>query len=73
MAKFLKCSKCSLCAIGFETGFTGGELLYCSNFGRYVSRDDGCTFGVKGKPQTLGSGLEMMIAGHESVWGYRDE
>ena len=70
MKRVIRCYECVNCAVGYGTGFTGDKLYYCSKMEDYVSSDDGCTIGVKGNPGSLCISYDVIIDGHETVYGY---
>lgn len=70
MKPVIECGHCEICAMGYETGFTGNEVMRCTRTGNDVTRDDGCTMGQEGIPGKLGCGWDVSISGHETVWGW---
>lgn len=70
MKETVPCPGCSLCAIGYGTGFAGEEMLRCSRMQDYVTREDGCTMGEPGTPGTLCSYYDVHLGGHEAVNGF---
>lgn len=72
MKPVIACYNCENCAIGYETGFTGKELLHCSRLNDYVTREDGCTMGVEGTPGSICIDYEVYIEGAAAVWGWHE-
>ena len=75
MKHLIQCIGCSMCAIGYETGFTGRRFMVCTDRdGEEVVDGDGCTMGDEGVPQTAVIGpCDVTINDHEAVYGIEDE
>lgn len=70
MKEVVRCRDCSSCAVGYETGFTGGEVMRCARFDCDVTGEDGCTMGSNGEPSTLHADCDAVLGGHEAVHGW---
>ena len=51
MRKVVRCPACSSCARVAGCGFVARARLWCTELGRWVDADDGCTFGERGEPR----------------------
>lgn len=69
MKKVVRCGGCSYCGYRYGFGFNGGVTLYCLDRGREVSREDGCTFGVKGEPQPYSNAPSVDVCGDHAAHG----
>ena len=63
----IRCPECSLCAAVLPAGFESAPYLHCTETGRDVGRDDGCTFGVPGRPAPGTVGYDVVVADRKSV------
>ena len=69
MKRVIRCSKCSDAAIKLGFGFTGVDELYCTERSCIVDKDDGCTFGTPGTPQTAVTDYNVTIEGESATNG----
>ena len=51
MRRAVRCPACSSCAKVVGCGFVARARLWCTELGRWVDADDGCTFGERGEPR----------------------
>ena len=51
MRRVVRCHACSSCARVAGCGFVARAWLWCTELGRWVDADDGCTFGERGEPR----------------------
>ena len=51
MRKVVRRAACSSYARVVGYGFIARERLWCTELGRWVDADDGCTFGERGEPR----------------------
>lgn len=69
MKKVIRCKKCGKRAEVRNCGFVKNVKHICSRTDSEVSLDDGCTFGVEGKPMVGIDPIEVHISNHAIVWG----
>lgn len=70
MKELTRCSQCSNAAVRPPFGFAGGECTYyCTDQRMPVDPDDGCTFGVPGKPRHARCSCDVDIGGDAAVRG----
>ena len=70
LKKIVRCKDCANRAYDLGIGFTSKVIMMCTDTGREVNEDDGCTFGFKG--DSLGyvsRDCEVSLSGHEAVNG----
>ncbi len=51
MRRVVRCPACPSCARVAGCGFVARARLWCTELGRWVDADDGCTFGERGEPR----------------------
>ena len=51
MRRVVRCPACPSCAMVAGCGFVARARLWCTELGRWVDADDGCTFGERGEPR----------------------
>lgn len=71
---YVRCFECELCRVWRSAGFRAKEYMFCSErsvegCNYRVSRNDGCTFGIKGEPEYISNHPDVTIAGFECVYG----
>lgn len=69
MRDIIPCISCASCAIGYEAGFVGREVMLCQVSGREVGPDDGCTMGEPGVPAPAGYSYDVCVGDHAAVYG----
>lgn len=71
MKKVVRCLKCEKACVDLGVGFCSTPCLWCTYFNFEVSKDDGCTFGVKGEPKyKLVRDIPVDIESHAIVNGW---
>ena len=71
MRPIFKCSKCEKACVDIGVGFCSVQTLYCTYFGFEVDEDDGCTFGIRGKPKYKAvHPASVNIENHAIVYGW---
>lgn len=69
--EIVRCSECSDCAVGFEAGFLGGEVLMCvPRDMQEVGASDGCTLGAPGAPQRAVADIAVELSDRAAVNGW---
>lgn len=69
MRKLIPCTRCSACAVVSTAGFTSEDRYWCTDMGREVFDDDGCTMGLSGSPMRGCLHPSVDLAGHEAAGG----
>ena len=64
MKKVTRCAACSSCARVAGCGFVASDRLLCTDAGRWVDADDGCTFGERGVPRAGVVPCEARVDGY---------
>lgn len=65
MKRTVRCIRCSSCARVAGCGFVALDRLWCTERGRWVDADDGCTLGECGEPMTGVVPCEARIDGYK--------
>lgn len=61
MKKVVPCVECCRRAEGYEVGFAGRPVLYCTERAQEAGADDGCTFGEEGEGMRLCKPYEVTV------------
>ena len=69
MRRIVRCSRCSTAAWLLPCGFTSVPRLVCTESGRPVEPDDGCTFGAPGDPGKATDAPDVCISEAAAVMG----
>lgn len=71
MAKSVtRCGRCAVAAHKVGFGFTrSGEAWYCTETGREVQPDDGCTLGVRGSPTYAVDDIDVCLGDGAAAFG----
>lgn len=72
MKKLTRCKKCGNRVKITPVGFTSKTRYFCSEFKRYISLEDGCTFGHEGDYIVGTEEPNVYLSGHEKVNGYHE-
>ena len=66
MRKAVRCPACPSCARVAGCGFVARARLWCTELGRWVDADDGCTFGERGEPRAGVVPLDVEVGQYKS-------
>ena len=70
MKETIRCISCERAAVRLGCGFAGTRAVYCTDTGREVTPEDGCTFGEPGTPCAATYGYQVDIGANAAVNGY---